>query len=577
MKLKKYFVFDTKDGSYEELKTKKTLGTLYKGVKIPWLRIIIGAFLSVFNVLILMTQYENYMKLYQGTLEDLKPLWMYLIAYFFQMILIFLVVISDRAVVEMVTNVSKKLWRKMMHMPVRDFETSKPGAMLSRITLDAQYASRPFDAVVALLQALVTVITLSAIVPDDIGYAVPVLAVALVGAIVLAYITARVLSRSTLYAQNKKAEQTDHYNEILANIRFIKASNAEQKAIERSNELIEKRYNAGLYTALYQGLAETIGQYAYIIFVVCLVVAIGAIGAGKITDIEPINSLYAFLFAVAAVVIAFMGFPMYFSEAVGGTKKIVSVFQRDEENVGSGADAEAVQGDIVLKDASFAYATRDAVKDLNVVIPAGQVTAVVGTNGSGKSTMIKLIDRLYPLKEGELMIGNDRADDTSLKSWRRRFAVVSQKAALFSGTLRDNICYGIEDATEEAVLNAVKVAGLSDLVAEKGLDCDVGIAGSKLSGGEAQRVSIARAIMKNPDYLILDEATANLDTKTEAAVTSGISELMQGRTTIVIAHDYETIERADNVIVMRDGRIEDYGTREEMIVRNPFMKLMIGG
>ena len=492
MKLKKYFVFDTKDGSYEELKTRKTLRTLYKGVKIPWLRIIIGAFLSVFNVLILMTQYENYMKLYLGTLEDLSPLWGYLIAYFCQMVMLFLVVIADRAVVEMVINVSKKLWRKMMHMPVRDFETSKPGAMLSRITLDAQYASKPFDAVVALLQALVTIITLSAIVPDNIGYALPVLGLSLICAIALAYVTARVLSRSTLYAQNKKAEQTDHYNEILANIRFIKASGAEQKAIDRSKDFIERRYNAGLYTALYQGLAQVIGQYAYLVFAVCLVVAVGAIGAGAITDIEPISALYAFLFAVSAVVIAFMGFPMYFSEAVGGTKKIVSVFQRGEEDVNAGAETESAQGDIVLKNASFAYTNQDAVKDLNVVIPAGQVTAIVGTNGSGKSTMIKLIDRLYPLKDGELAIGNDPASETSLKSWRRRFAVVSQKTALFSGTLRDNICYGIEDVSEDAIQNAVRIAGLGEFVAEKGLDYDVGVAGSKLSGGEAPLHPVAQ-------------------------------------------------------------------------------------
>lgn len=577
MKLKKYFVFDTRDGSYEELKTKKTLRTLFRGVKIPWLRIIVGAFLSVFNVLILMTQYENYMKMYQGTLEDLSPLWMYLIAYFFQMAIMFLVVISDRAVVEMVISVSKKLWKKMMHMPVRDFETSKPGAMLSRITLDAQYAAKPFDAVIALLQALVTVITLSAIVPDNIGYAIPILAVSLIGAIVLAYITARVLSRSTLYAQNKKAEQTDHYNEILANIRFIKASGAEQKAIERSNEYIERRYNAGLFTALYQGLAQVIGQYAYLVFVPCLIAAVVAIGAGKITDIEPINSLYAFLFAVSAVVIAFMGFPMYFSEATGGTKKIVSVFQRAEEDVNAGAELNAAQGDIALNNGSFAYADHDAVKDLTVVIPAGQVTAIVGTNGSGKSTLIKLIDRLYPLKGGELTMGSDRGEDVSLKSWRSRFAVVSQKTALFSGTLRDNICYGVENVSEETLQNAVRIAGLEDLVSQKGLEYDVGVAGSKLSGGEAQRVAIARAIVKNPDYLILDEATANLDTRTEAAVTGGVAELMQGRTTIVIAHDFATIEKADNVIVMRDGRIEDWGKRDEMIARNPYMKLMVEG
>ncbi|MBQ5986505.1 MAG: ABC transporter ATP-binding protein [Clostridia bacterium] len=577
MKLKKYFVFDTKDGSYEEIKTRHTLRTLYKGVKIPWVRIIIGAFLSVFNALILMTQYENYMKLYTGTLEDLTPLWMYLIAYFLQMGIVFLVVIADRAVVEMVTSVSKKLWRKMMHLPARDFETSKPGAMLSRITLDAQYASKPFDAVVALLQAIVTVVTLSAIVPDNIGYAVPVLILSLVGAFALAYWTARVLSRSTLYAQNKKAEQTDHYNEIFANIRFIKASGAEQKTIERSDAFIEKRYNAGLYTALYQGLAQAIGNYSYIAFAFCLIVAVAAIGAGSIKNIEPINSLYAFLFAVSAVVIAFMGFPMYFSEGIGGTKKIVSVFRKEEENVEAGAEAGAAQGDIVLQNGAFAYTDHNAVQNLNVVIPAGQVTAIVGTNGSGKSTMIKLIDRLYPLNDGALSIGSDRAEDISLKSWRRRFAVVSQKTALFSGTLKENICYGIEDASDEAVQNAVRVAGLSELVAEKGLEYDVGVAGSKLSGGEAQRVSIARALVKNPDYLILDEATANLDTRTEAEVTSGIAALMQGRTTIVIAHDFATIEHADNVIVMRDGRIEDSGKRDEMIARNPYMKLMVEG
>lgn len=577
MKLKKYFVFDTNDGSCEELKTRHILGTLYKGVKIPWFRIILGAFLAVFNVLILMTQYENYMKFYTGTLEDLSPLFMYLAAYFFQMIIVFLVVIGDRARVEMVTGVMKKLWRKLMHMPVRDFETSRPGAMLSRITLDAQYASKPFDAVVALLQGLVTVITLSAIAPDNAGFAAPVLIITLIGAIALAYWTARVLSRSTTFAQNAKAEQTDNYNELFANVRLIKASCGEEKAVERSDRLIERRYRAGLYTALYQGLAQAIGNYSYIAFGFCLIVGIGAIGAGGITDIEPISSLYAFMFAISAVVVGFMGFPMYFSEAIGGTKKIVSVFRRDEEDVNSGAEVGETGGDIVLKNGSFAYAERDAVKELNAVIPAGQVTAIVGTNGSGKSTMIKLINRLYPLKEGELTLGSDRASDTSLKSWRGRFAVVSQKTALFSGTLRDNITYGVEGVSDEAVMKAVKAAGLGELVSERGLDYDVGVAGSKLSGGEAQRVSIARAIIKDPDYLILDEATANLDTRTEAAVTDGVAELMRGRTTIVIAHDYASIEHADNIIVMRDGRVEDFGKRDEMIARNPFLKLMAEG
>jgi ATP-binding cassette subfamily B protein AbcA/BmrA len=193
-----------------------------------------------------------------------------------------------------------------------------------------------------------------------------------------------------------------------------------------------------------------------------------------------------------------------------------------------------------------------------------------------KRALIKLIDRLYPLKEGELTIGETRSEQISLKSWRKQFAVVSQKNALFSGTLRENLCYGSNNVTDEKLNEAVQSAGLKELVAEKGLDYDVGTGGSKLSGGEAQRVCIARALVRDPQYLILDEATASLDTRTEAQVTDGISELMRGWTTIVIAHDYATIKNADQAVVMRDGRIEDYGLREEMIARNPYMKLMTG-
>ena len=217
-----------------------------------------------------------------------------------------------------------------------------------------------------------------------------------------------------------------------------------------------------------------------------------------------------------------------------------------------------------------------ALKNINVEIPANKTTAVVGINGSGKSTLIKMIDRLYLAKSGEIYLGDNVGSKTSLKSWRSKFAVVSQKTALFSGTIKDNICYGVENVSDEEVLKAVEIAGLKELVDEKGLDYDVGVAGNKLSGGEAQRVSIARALIKNPEYLILDEATANLDTRTENLVRDGINELMKGRTTIIIAHDYETIEKADNVIVMRDGKVEDYGEKDEMIKRNPFMKMMVG-
>ena len=575
MNLKKYFVFDTRDGGSEDITNKKILKTLYKGVKIPWLRIIVGAFLAVFNVLVLMTQYENYMAMYQGTLTSLKPLWGYLTAIFIQYVLIFLYVFTDRALVELVISVSKKIWRKMMKMPVRDFETGEPGSMLSRITQDATYSARPFEAVMAFLQVVAAILSLSATVPYGAAFATPWLIAALIGALVLAYFTARTLSRTTMFLQNKKAEQTDHYNEVLGNIRFIKASNSEEKTIEKSYEYIEKRYSAGLFAAFYQGLLEFVNNYSNLTLLVCILAAILAIGSGVIKDMEPVNEIYAFIFAVGAVIIGFMEFPTFFSEAVGGTKKIVSIFRHEEEDVETGKDISDIYGDIRMENVSFSYGSRDAVRNADVIIPADKITAIVGINGSGKSTLIKLIDRLYPGKDGEIILGDAKASEASLSSWRKKFAVVSQKTALFSGTIRDNICYGVDEESEEEIMKAVKTAGLSELIEEKGLDYEVGVAGTKLSGGEAQRVAIARALIKNPEYLILDEATANLDSRTEELVSKGITELMKGRTVIIIAHDYATIEQADNVIVMRDGKVEDYGGREEMILRNPYMKLMV--
>ena len=577
MALKKYFTFDTKDGNYEELQTKRVFKGLYKDVKIPWLRIIIGAFLAVFNVLVLMTQYENYMAIYQGNLTDLKPLFAYLIAIFIQYVLIFITVISDRALVEMVTGVSKKIWKKMMRMPVRDFETSKPGSMLSRITMDAQYASKPFEAVVAFLQGIVTVITLSAAAPQDAGYAVPWLIAALVGGILLAWFTARVLSRSTLYAQNKKAEQTDHYNEMLSNIRFIKASGAEDKEIKKCEKLIEKRYDAALYQAFYQGLLEFLNNYGNLTMALCFLASVFAIGSGAIKSIAPVSSVYAYLVAVGAVIVGFMAFPTYFSEAIGGTRKIATVLRKEEENILSGSEFKDTKEDIALKNVSFAYTQNDTLKDISICIPAGQITAVVGKNGSGKSTLIKLISRLYPAKNGDICIGDNSSKDISLKSWRQRFAVVSQDTILFAGTLRDNIAYGKEDCTEEDILKAAKAAGLDEVIAEKGLDFELGTKGIGLSGGEAQRVSIARAILKDPDYLILDEATANLDTNTEGKIRDEVATLMNGRTVLIIAHNFSAIEKADNILVMRDGKVESFGPREEMLKDNPYVRLMVEG
>ena len=224
---------------------------------------------------------------------------------------------------------------------------------------------------------------------------------------------------------------------------------------------------------------------------------------------------------------------------------------------------------------TFGYGDEKVVKNVSLIIPKGKVTAIIGPNGSGKTTVLRLLDRLYPDYEGNICIGDENSKNISLRKWRERFAVVSQNASLFEGTIRDNITYGLENVSEEEISSVVKLACLEDVIAshQGGLRFNVGVNGEKLSGGERQRVAIARAMIKNADYLVLDESTANLDPITEKKVRDSIETLKKGRTVIMVAHNYSAIANADKIIVLNDGVVEDEGTSDELLGTNSFFKL----
>lgn len=580
MKFSEYFKFDNGTDKTEEIAVKgRVLKTLYKNVRIPWLFIIVGAILAVFNSIVILSQYENYMAIFTGALTDLSPLFQYLAASFVQYLLIFSSVLADVAYVTIVTGVRKKMWRKMVRLPLKDFEKETPSGMLSRITSDAEYASKPFMAAIAVLQILLYIMSMSAAAPKDMPQALVFLVITVILTITSIVISVKICSRATTFVQNRISALTAHYSEQLANIKFVKASNAEEKAVERSFSLIEKRYRAALYNAFATGLQTLSNNFTYIIVYSCAFLGgILAISAGAISDTTPISAVYAFGMALELTLVGIMTLPSYFAATVGGSKKLVSIFAGQEENVEAGGKLSGGSADIRLDSVSFAYDERTVVDKAGAVIPQGKVTALIGPNGSGKSTLTKLIDRLYPAESGDVLLGGEKASDISLKSWREQFAVVSQTPALFAGSLRSNICYGIErEVSEEELMRVVHLADLDDVIASHvgGLDYEVGIKGTGLSGGEKQRVAIARALLKDAKILILDEATANLDLRTEEKVKKGLGELMRGRTVIVIAHTASTIQDADNVIVLDRGQVVASGTREELEKSNTFYRQLI--
>jgi ATP-binding cassette subfamily B protein len=231
---------------------------------------------------------------------------------------------------------------------------------------------------------------------------------------------------------------------------------------------------------------------------------------------------------------------------------------------------QTVAGDVTFENVQFEYGETDmpVIRNFSLRIPAGKTIAIVGSTGSGKTTLVKLLLRFYDIQNGRICLDGQDIRQLSLEDLRRAIGFVSQEVFLFHGTVRENIAYGTFNASLEDIIKAAKIAEANDFIVEmpNGYDTIVGERGQKLSGGQRQRLSIARAVLKDPPVLILDEATSSVDNETEAAIQRSMNKITLGRTTIIIAHRLSTVRHADEIIVMERGVLKESGQHEELIL-----------
>ena len=230
----------------------------------------------------------------------------------------------------------------------------------------------------------------------------------------------------------------------------------------------------------------------------------------------------------------------------------------------------SVDGPIVFQDVNFTYPSRPDIKvlqNINLRIEKGQKVALVGPSGAGKSTIFQLLLRFYNLSEGDIKIGEQSIKDFDIRGFRNTIALVPQEVILFSGTIRENITYADQDASEERIINAAKQSNAMEFITNfpEGMDTVIGERGVKLSGGQRQRIAIARAILKDPAILLLDEATSALDSESERIVQEALDNLMLGRTSIIIAHRLSTIVDVDNIYVLQNGQVRESGNHNELM------------
>ncbi|COF45430.1 ABC transporter ATP-binding protein [Streptococcus pneumoniae] len=258
-----------------------------------------------------------------------------------------------------------------------------------------------------------------------------------------------------------------------------------------------------------------------------------------------------------------------FQKAIGATERISTILEYEVEDHETGVKVTNAKQPIVLENVHFEYNEEEQVlKNIDFTIESGKVTAIVGPSGSGKTTLFSLLERFYEPTSGAIKLGEESITSYSLESWRRQIGYVSQDSPLIDGTIRDNICYGVEgEVTDEEIEKVAAMAYVDAFIHDlpNGYATEVGERGVKLSGGQRQRIAIARALLRNPQILMLDEATSSLDSKSESVVQKALNNLMKGRTTLVIAHRLSTVVDADKIVFIEKGNLTGSGTHDELL------------
>ena len=469
-----------------------------------------------------------------------------------------------------------KLWEKIMHLPSKFYDQDNGNELVSRITSDASAPSSLFSMAVSFVVCVVTsvqaFIRLYSYNTMLANYSLLIIPLTLIICIVYG----KLMYKLGVYSTVTVASSLGYLAERVRNFRLIKSAAAEKLESQKANATFKRMYIADFLNWLMVAGYQLVSSMFSIMFIFIVFVLGGQfVSTGELT----IGDLTAFYMITGIVGLQLMQFFMNVgsvSGIFGNMKKINSISEAEPEKEG-GEAVPARCSDITLENVGFAYSQeRPVLKDVSVIIPKGKVTAIIGGNGAGKSTVFKLLVRLYEPSQGRILFGGDDIAAYDVIQWRDRFAYVFQRDPLIGGTVRENILYGLDrEVSEEELIATAKKANCYDFIMEKplGFDEDVGLGGSNFSGGQAQCIAIARAMLRNADFLLLDEATSNLDVTSEAMVTKALDTLMEGRTTIMIAHSYAATRNADNIIVMKDGQLEACGTPAEMEKTNAYYQL----
>ncbi|MDO4380492.1 MAG: ABC transporter ATP-binding protein [Clostridia bacterium] len=483
--------------------------------------------------------------------------------------------VMARVTQDVITALRDKVNRKISHLPLSFFDSHNKGDLLSRVTNDIDNINNTFQHnFIQIVTSLVTFVGVLAVMLKEsvimsVVTIVPLPLGGLVALIILKF------SRRRFREQWRETGNINgHIEEMFTGHQIVKAFGHEKSAIEEFTAINEELYSVSRKAQFLSGLinpvigfAKNIG-YVFICVIAGYFIIDGKMSLGTITAFMVYSNMFMQPLVDVSNIINNL------QSSLASAERVFEIIESEEEVPDTvKTKIEKAKGFVDFENVCFSYADdKPLIENFNLSVKPGQLIAIVGPTGAGKTTLVNLLMRFYEIKSGSIKIDGTDIRDISRENLRNIFGMVLQDTWLKTGTIRENILYGHENVSEEEFMNAVKAAKVDHFVSTlaDGFETVLDEDGSNLSSGQKQLLTIARAILADPQILILDEATSSVDTRTEVQIQTAMNNLMKGRTNFVIAHRLSTIKGADNILVIDDGKIVEHGTHEELLQKGGF-------
>lgn len=482
--------------------------------------------------------------------------------------------LSERTAERVVLHVRRGLIARLIRLRTSELDRTEPGGLTTRVTSDStlvQHAATGglIQIVDGSIHLLATVVLMGVTSLPLLGITSVVL---LVVGVAMGVVMPRI-RRVTTQSQESVGAIGAALDRALGAARTVKANGGEAKETERAVAAAEQAYRAGLVGARYQAMIAVLAGLIVQASFLAVIGFGGALVATGALDLAALIGFLLYLFNLGGPILSLVSGTTALQQGLGALTRIEEVREMETEDDVDATPARPTgpPPEVVVEDVEFAYQGRTpTLKGTSFTAPAGAVTAIVGSSGSGKTTVFSLIQRFYDMDGGSIRLDGTDIRSLSRADLRRRIAYVEQDSPMLAGTLRENLLYSAPDATDEAVADVLRKTLLDEFVAglPDGLDTEVGSRGLALSGGERQRLAIARALLREPQVLLLDEVTAHLDGRSELALRKTVEQAAEHCTVLLIAHRLSTVTSADQLIVFDEGRVGAHGSHRELLEGN---------